>query len=88
MAFDVDISVVNDDVLTHKCDVLGLKYAQGNYGVDTIVSELLVRAGHRPSEMQPRPGGYRFLQDVQVIPASCVSIGVISIVLLGSRLNH
>jgi hypothetical protein len=78
MVTDIDICVVNDDVIDHECDVLVLKYAQANFGVDWVISQLLIDEGHDPHKMRPKPGGYGFLSKVESIQAKCVLfVGVV-----------
>jgi hypothetical protein len=74
MATDIDIRAVKDDVLTHRTDVLAVKYAQANFGVDLAISSVLVSGGHKPSDIRPKPGGYRFLKRVPGIEAKNVLI--------------
>jgi len=82
----IDIRVINADVLKHKSDVLALKYAQANYGIDRIISEMLKVAGYDIAKMRPKPGGYRFLRDVQGFGASILLfVGVVPLYQFGYR---
>ena len=75
---NVNIRVVHDDILNYRCDVLALKYAQYNYGVDRIVTKILADAGYDTSEMHPLPDYYKFLKSVPRIGAkSLLFVGVV-----------
>lgn len=70
------ISVVSADIVDVDCDVLVLKYAQGFFGADEFVAELL-RPG-RLEEVSPLPGKYALISSGGKLAASNVLfVGVI-----------
>ena len=56
----VRIRLEEGDALQSPCDVLVVKYAQDNYGVDYEVTRALEAQGIPPEKMRPSPGGFRF----------------------------
>ncbi len=63
MTNEVDIRIVNGDALAFESDVLVLKYAQANYGVDWDVVQILMNAGWDVSKMRPKPGDYELIRN-------------------------
>ena len=49
----IKIRLLPADALEADVDVLALKYAQANYGLDTHVSRILTDKGKDPSLMRP-----------------------------------
>ena len=69
MLMDVSFNLVAKDAVRIKADVLALKYAQANYGLDAVVSDTLIEGGPDPSLLRPRPGGFRLVESVNGIAA-------------------
>lgn len=65
----IDYAVVQGDATMYDADVLILKFAQGFYGVDRRVSELLCQRGHTEDRMRPAPGDTAYLDAAQAIRA-------------------
>ena len=63
MINDIDIRIVNEDALAFPSDVLALKYAQANFGVDRAAMRILVKAGLDASKMCPKPGHHRLIRN-------------------------
>ena len=75
---EIFIEVQLGDALDLPADVLALKYAQSFYGVDDLVSQRLVEAGHHRSRLQPAPGGFCLMPRVEGIAADRVLfVGVV-----------
>jgi hypothetical protein len=73
----VRIEVVQGDATTIRADVLALKYAQSRYGLDRLVAERLIAAGHSERVMSPNPGGFRLLPGGNGVAArSVLFVGV------------
>lgn len=68
----VHIRVVEGDALAEPCDVLVLKYAQENYGVDYEVAHALLRVGVPAHSMRPRSGGFRIHESRGAVAARYV----------------
>lgn len=77
MSLEITVRVIQADALVHPTDLLALKYAQGLYGVDLVVSKVLLNSFPKlPSEL-PKPGVYRMYDSRGCIVASqVVFIGV------------
>jgi hypothetical protein len=72
------IEVLCADVTDVECDVLLLKYAQTNCGVDAAVSKLLSKSGVTPKEIQPLPGKYSIVESNGVVsPRTILFVGVL-----------
>lgn len=56
---DISFDLVVKDATRVEADVLALKYAQANYGLDRIVSDTLIEKGTNPSFLRPKPGAFR-----------------------------
>ncbi|MCP5406927.1 MAG: hypothetical protein H6963_04315 [Chromatiaceae bacterium] len=65
----VKIRLLAADALDVDVDVLALKYAQANYGLDTKVSRILTEEGKEPSLMKPKPNGFCLIDGVSGIAA-------------------
>lgn len=65
----IRIEVKFGDAIQHEADVLVLKYAQGNYGVDDLVSSILQMGSRETSQMRPKPGRYSILNSVTGLAA-------------------
>ncbi len=75
---EISIRVISGDAVTIEADVLALKYAQANYGVDFLVTEILTNAGKDASLMRPKAGGFRLVDGVSELAARQVLfIGVV-----------
>lgn len=70
----ITFDVVCDDVLTFEADVLALKFAQGLYGADRVVTERLFseREMADPLLFFPRPNGFKLLKTNGNIASSAV----------------
>ena len=86
MQNNVEIEIVAGDALSISCDVLVLKYAQDNYGLDGIVSDILINGGVEPGQIQPEPNGFRVVDSSQYIQGKkVIFIGVVSLYDFGYR---
>ncbi len=86
MSADVKIEIVEENALEIDVDVLALKYAQKYYGVDDLVSTLLMRQGIDQSQMQPRPGEFRLVPGEPAISArNILFVGVVDLYDFGYR---
>jgi hypothetical protein len=65
----ISIRLINADVLEVNVDVLALKYAQANYGLDAHVTQILVHEGTDPSLIKPKQNGFRLVNGVSEIAA-------------------
>ena len=75
---EIKISLLSTNALKVNVDVLALKYAQANYGLDTLVSKMLINEGKDPSLMQPKPGDCSLVKSVSSIAASSILfVGVV-----------
>lgn len=76
----ISIDVIAGDVLSFQTDVLVLKYAQHNYGIDEIVSDFLVDGGCDRLELSPRPDEFRIVDSKNGIDAKKILImGVVEL---------
>ena len=84
MPIQVSVEVVQGDALTIAADVLALKYAQGLYGVDSLVAACFTRAGQQLAF--PRPDNFQLVQKAPGIAASNVLfVGVVPLYEFGYR---
>lgn len=78
MPSKIFIRVQLGNALHLPADILALKYAQSFYGVDELVSQRLIGAGHNIDKLQPAPGGFRLIPRVEGIAADHVLfVGVV-----------
>jgi hypothetical protein len=61
MGANIEFSIQVGDIVTFNADVVALKYAQANFGVDLQVSSLLRNAGIQAIDVRPRIGDYSYL---------------------------
>jgi len=61
MGANIEFSIQMGDIVTFNADVVALKYAQSNFGVDLQVSSLLRDAGIQAIDVRPRIGDYSYL---------------------------
>jgi hypothetical protein len=81
---EIRIKIVTGDATKISVDVLALKYAQANYGLDTLVTRILRGGGRDASLMQPKPGGFRLVEGVAELAARQVLfVGVVSLYAFG-----
>ena len=66
------IDIIEGDVLDFRADVLGLKYAQNNYGSDGAVSSLLVKGGVDAANIRPSPGEHVWIDSRSLLPSGHV----------------
>ncbi len=64
MQNSIQIELFPGDALSIETDVLALKYAQGNYGLDEIVSDFLINAGTDRQKLSPKPEEFRIVRSV------------------------
>src|SRR5262245_3887873 len=77
---EISIKVIAGDATTMEIDVLALKYAQANHGVDSIVTKELLAADRDPASMQPKPGEFRLVDSAPGIRAKRVLfVGVVAL---------
>lgn len=77
---DISFDLVVGNAMQVQGDVLALKYAQANYGLDAVVSEKLVRAGVDEAVLRPKPGGFRVVDGVKGISADKILfVGVVQL---------
>ena len=75
---DISFDLVAKDAMRIRADVLALKYAQANYGLDAVVSHTLIDAGIDPSLLCPKAGGFRIVDSVNGISADKILfVGVV-----------
>src|ERR1035441_10100238 len=55
------IEVVQRDATKIAVDVLALRYAQARFGLDALVFERLIAAGHTSDDLSPLPGEARLV---------------------------
>jgi len=80
----IGIRLLSADALTIDVDVLALKYAQANYGLDTRASQILTDGGKDPLEMRPKPNGFRLVDGVPGIAAQKILfVGVVPLYSFG-----
>ena len=80
MTQEVSIEVRQGDATKHQTDVLTLKYAQANYGLDRVVSEILLKGGRHLSEIRPKPSEFSLVNSVYGIAAKHVLfVGVVNL---------
>jgi hypothetical protein len=81
---EVPIKIVTADATSISVDVLALKYAQANYGLDTLVTRILTDGGRDPSLMRPKAGGFRLVDGVAELNARQVLfVGVVPLYSFG-----
>lgn len=74
----ISIDLLAGDILKVDADVLVLKYAQANYGLDTLVTRILADGGIDPSLMRPKPGGFRLVDGVsEIVARRVLFVGVV-----------
>ncbi len=74
------------NALEFEVDVLVLKYAQANYGLDSAVSKTLIEDGVTNNEIQPKPGGFRIINNPSTLAAQNVMfIGVVNLYNFGYK---
>ncbi len=72
------IEVLCEDATQVECDILILKYAQANFGIDAAVSDLLLKVGIPAKKIQPLPGKYGFAESKGTVsPPLVLFIGVL-----------
>ncbi|MCB1094688.1 MAG: hypothetical protein KDN22_03820 [Verrucomicrobiae bacterium] len=77
-ASDISVKLVAEDALHVDVDVLALKYAQANYGLDKIVTGMLADAGTDPSTMRPWTDGFRIVDSVPgIVARKVLFVGVV-----------
>jgi hypothetical protein len=77
MKQEIAIQMKSGSAVEYPTDVLALKYAQDNYGLDKIVTTLLLKRGRQASLMQPKPGEFGLVESVPGIAAkSILFVGV------------
>lgn len=69
MPNDIKVSVEQGDALSLSGDVLALKYAQHFYGLDEVVSRLLIESGVELPEIKPSLGKCRLVESPRQISA-------------------
>jgi hypothetical protein len=80
MKMDVSFDLVVKDATQIDADVLALKYAQANYGLDAMVSAKLIDAGTKSSLIRPKPGVFRLVDSVDGISAEKILfVGVVDL---------
>jgi hypothetical protein len=80
----IKIRLLPADALKVDVDVLALKYAQANYGLDTLVTRILTDEGKDPSLMRPKPSGFRLVDGVSGIAArQILFVGVVPLYAFG-----
>ena len=78
MENSIQIELISGDALSIATDVLALKYAQGNYGLDEIVSNFLIDAGTDRHKLSPKPDGFRIVRSANGIrSAKVLFMGVV-----------
>jgi hypothetical protein len=81
---EVPIKILNEDAMRVSVDVLALKYAQANYGLDAHVTKILIDGGRDPSLMRPKAGGFRLVDGVAELAASRILfVGVVPLYTFG-----
>jgi len=68
----ISIAVVESDALTFHADVLALKYAQANYGVDSAAVQCLQVQYPDLHDSLPKVKGFKFLQSRGAVGATAV----------------
>jgi hypothetical protein len=81
---DIPIKILTGDATRISVDVLALKYAQANYGLDKLVISILTDGGRDPALMRPKTGGFRLVDGVPELAARQVLfIGVVPLYSFG-----
>lgn len=84
MSQEISIEIQQGDAISCKTDILILKYAQGKYGLDQVVTNLLLKGGRNFEEMRPKPGDFSLVNSVYGIGAKQVLfVGVINLYSFG-----
>ena len=74
----INIRLIHGDALKVDVDLLSLKYAQANYGLDLLVTRILAIEGKDPSLMQPQPNEFCLMDGVSRIAArQILFVGVV-----------
>ena len=80
MSSPIKIEIINQDATKFAVDVLVLKYAQANYGLDNYITHILTTNGFKETELRPKKGGYRFVNNVKGLsPKNILIVGVESL---------
>lgn len=83
---NVSIEIVEGDALRFHADVLALKYAQANYGVDSIATAILRGQGKAPSDLRAKPGGFRLVANAgQIVAPKVLFVGVVHLIDFGYK---
>lgn len=81
---EIAIKIVTGDATKIPTDVLALKYAQANYGIDTFVTRILTDGGRDANLMRPKAGGFRLVDGVSEMAARQVLfVGVVPLYSFG-----
>ncbi len=81
---NIKIRLLPADALKVAVDVLAMKYAQANYGLDSLVTQILTDKGRDPSLMRPKPNGFRLVDGVSEIAArQILFVGVVPLYSFG-----
>ncbi len=81
---EIKIRLLPADALKVDVDVLAIKYAQANYGLDTHVTRILTDNGRKPSRMRPKPNGFRLVDGVSgIVARQILFVGVVPLYSFG-----
>lgn len=80
----IKIRLLSENALKANVDVLALKYAQENYGLDAEVSRILVDAGIKATLIRPKPDEFKLVEAAKGITAkNILFVGVLPLYSFG-----